>query len=440
MRFRLGRLLGWSSAAAVLAAAALIAAGSGGRSASEEADTNGVSMIEVEGEGSKYWSRWRGPSGQGWVEGGGYPDKWSPEENILWKVPVEGDGNSSPIIWGDRIFLLTSTGGGNQRSILCYRRSDGKMLWEAPAPSAEPERTYPKNGHASSTVATDGKRVYAYLGSAGLMAVDFEGKRVWHQSVGDVSAAFHGTAGSPLIYKDKLILYQDLRSGDSWVAAYDTASGRQLWRTPRPGKVGWGTPVAIKANGREEIIVSSMRTVFAYDPDTGGELWRCSGSLFEVIPTPVVGHGMVFASSGRAGPTLAIKPGGSGDVTETNLVWKVSKGSPFVPSPILYGENLYMVNDMLSIATCYEAKTGKVKWQGRMGKASREGFSASPVAFDGKIFFTNDDGQTFVLQAGDEFKVLHINELGERVLASPALVDGKWYFRTAKHLVAIGAS
>lgn len=176
----------------------------------------------------------------------------------------------------------------------------------------------------------------------------------------------------------------------------------------------------------------------SYDPGTGRELWRCGGNTDEVIPTPVVGYGLVFCSSGRAGPTLAIRPGGSGDVTGTHIAWKSSRGSPFVPSPLLYRDYLYVINDMASIVTCFEATTGKVAWQGRLGVARPEGFSASPVAADGKVFFTNDEGETFVLQAGPEFKLLHVNRLDARTLASPALVDRRWYFRTERELVAVG--
>ena len=398
-----------------------------------------VSMIEAEGEGSRYWPRWRGPSGQGLVEGEGYADRWSDSENVRWKVALPGRGNSSPIIWGDRIFLTTAYDGGARRSVLAFSRSDGKLLWETFAPQAPAEKAYFKNGYASSTVATDGTLVYAYLGNQGLIAVDLEGKTAWHNRIEDVRSAFHGTAGSPLLYKDKLILYQDLSNTDkAFVAAFNKRSGKEMWRTSRPGKVGWGSPVAIRAGDRDELIVSSNRTVFSYDPESGQELWRCRGNKYEVIPTPVVGHGMVFCTSGRAGPTLAIQPGGSGDVTETHLQWKAVKGSPFVPSPVLYGDYLYMVNDMISVVTCYEAKTGKVMWQGRLGRPARESFSASPVALEGKVFFTNDEGKTFVLKAGSEFNLLHVNDLKERVLASPALVDGTWYWRTEGHLLAIG--
>ena len=183
--------------------------------------------------------------------------------------------------------------------------------------------------------------------------------------------------------------------------------------------------------------MSSQRRVAAYDPASGRELWTVRGMTFEVIPTPVVGHGFVFASSGRAGPTLAIRPGGSGDVTTTHVAWRSPKGSPFVPSGIVVGDLLYLINDMQSILTVFEAATGTLVYQSRLGVAVREGFSASPVHVNGKVFFTNDEGQTFVVEAGRAFKLLHVNELGARTLASPALVDGTWYWRTGESLVAI---
>jgi outer membrane protein assembly factor BamB len=202
--------------------------------------------------------------------------------------------------------------------------------------------------------------------------------------------------------------------------------------------VGWGTPVAIRLDEHDEIVVSGQGRVYAYDPATGAELWSCAGNLQEAVPTPVVGEGLIFCSTGRAGPTLAIRPGGKGDVTAERIAWQAAKGSPFIPSPLLYDGRLYLVNDMASVATCYRAGDGEVLWQGRLGEAKREGFSASPVALDGKVFFTNDEGDTFVLRAGDAFELLRVNSLGEQTLASPALVDGRWYFRTAGHLVCVG--
>ena len=177
----------------------------------------------------------------------------------------------------------------------------------------------------------------------------------------------------------------------------------------------------------------------AYNPESGSELWTVTGNKFEVIPTPVVGHDLVFASSGRAGPTLAIRLGGSGDVTDTHVVWKSPKGAPFVPSAIIVEGQLYTINDMQAIVTSFEAETGKVLFQGRLGNAPKEGFSASPVVVDGKVFFTNDEGETFVLKAGPTFELLHVNRFDARTLASPALVDGRWYFRTERELICIGS-
>jgi len=395
-------------------------------------------MVQVDGEGAKYWSRWRGPSGQGLVADGNYADTWSATDNVLWKKPVPGRGNSSPIVWRDRIFLTTAHDNGRRVSVLAFQRADGRQLWETFLPGGRSGSTHDKNGHASATPATDGERVYVSFGGRGLMAVDLNGVIVWQRDVGPMEA-YHGTAGSPLVYRDRIILYQDQFS-DSFIAAFDARTGRTLWRTSRKANVGWGTPVAIRVGDHDEIIVNSQRTVHAYDPDTGRELWRCGGSNDEVIPTPVVGHGMVFCSSGRAGPTLAIRPGGRGDVTSSHLVWSSPRGSPFVPSPILYGEYLYMVNDIASIVTCLDAMTGRTVWQGRIGVARREGFSASPIAVDGKVFFTNDDGDTFVLRAGAKFELLHVNQIGEPTLASPALVDGRWYVRTDRSLVSIARS
>ena len=426
---RWGRRLG---ATAIAGLALLIVAAAG----PAEGQQNGVMMIPVEGEGADYWSRWRGPSGQGMVSGSGYADTWSDTENIAWRTEVPGSGNSSPIVWGDRIYLTAAYDNGQRLSLLAFDRSNGSLLWERFAPEGRSERVHRKNGHASATPVTDGERIYVSFGARGLVAFDMEGEVLWHQDFGALDN-YWGTAGSPLLYEDRVIIYQDVSRG-SFVAAFDSETGAEIWNTPRDASVGWGSPIAIQVADHDEIIVHGQRRVQAYDPETGSELWRCNGSTIEVIPTAVVGYGMLFCASGRAGPTLAIRPGGEGDVTDTHLEWTSPRGSPFVPSPILYGERLYLVNDMQSIATSLDVRTGENVWQGRLGVARREGFSASPVAFDDKVFFTNDYGETYVLRAGDEFEVIRVNELGEQVLASPALVDGYWYFRTAEHLLAIG--
>ena len=403
----------------------------------EPAAQGAVAIVPVDAEAARNWTRWRGPSGQGQVAAGAYTDTWSATTNVKWKVPVPGAGHSSPIVWRDHLFLTTSHAGGSKLSMLAFSRSTGKLLWETPVPSTGVEHKYWKNSHASATPTTDGTHVYASFGTHGVAAFDLSGKLVWHQKIGALSN-YHGSAGSPALYKDRLFLYQD-HSGGSFVAAFETKTGKVLWKSSREESVGWGTPVVIRAGNRDELIVSSERTVYAYDPDTGAELWTVRGNTREVIPTPVVGHGLVFCSSGRAGPTLAIRPGGSGDVTTSHVSWVSPRGSPFVPSPLLHGDYLYTINDMQSILTVTDAKTGKLIYQDRLGQPRTEGFSSSPLAVGDKLFFTNDQGQTFVVQAGPTFKLLRVNELGAQVLATPALVDGVWYWRTDTELIAIAA-
>jgi len=397
-----------------------------------------VRMIAAEGEAAQQWPRWRGPSGQGLANGRGYPDRWSASENVLWKTMLPGAGNSSPVVWRDRLFLTTARDGGRRLSVLAFRRDNGMLEWETPMPDGTSSGSHFKNGYASATSATDGERLYVSFGSRGLFALDMAGRIVWRRDLGRIEN-YHGPAGSPLLYKDRVILYQDQAIG-SFIAAFDGRTGEPVWRTARQASVGWGTPIAVRVGDHDEIIVNGQARVQAYDPLTGRELWQCQGSTYEVIPTPVVGYGLVFCASGRAGPTLAIRPGGRGDVTNSHLAWSTPRGSPFVPSPLLYGQNLYTVNDMTSIATAFDAASGKVLWQGRLGSAAREGFSASPVAVDGKVFFTNDEGDTFVLRDGATFELSHVNRLGERTLASPALVDGRWYIRSERHLYAIGTT
>ncbi len=421
--------------AAGLQLTAPAADGSAGSGPAPQADE--VRIVTAVGEGQRYWPTWRGPSGQGLVEDVGYPDTWSATENVRWKAPVPGVGHSSPIVWGDLLFLTTSYENGTRMAVLAYERTNGELRWETAVPFESREHIHQKNSHASATPVTDGERIFASFGQQGLVALDLDGTLLWHNRIEDLDN-YHGSAGSPILYRDSVILYQD-HQGDSFVAAFDQATGEVLWRRERDTRTGWGTPIVINTGEREELIVSSQARINSYDPATGEDLWTVSGNMFEVIPTPVVGHGLVFASSGRAGPTFAIKPGGSGDVTDSHVAWKTQKGSPFVPSPIIVGEYLFMMNDMMSIVTNYEAETGALVYQGRLGRASREGFSASPVSFDGKVFFTNDEGQTFVLEVGPEFRLLHVNELNARTLASPALVDGTWYFRTAAELIAIGS-
>ncbi len=459
--------LPWRLASALVLVAAVLVAGCA-QNESVAADPVRAQMAPPVGEGAhQQWPQFRGPSRQGKVAGEGYPDRWSDEENVLWKVEVPGRGHSSPIVWDDRIFLTTAydqfvdtpieqilaqqgdrvflDDQENVRSILCFRRSDGELLWETFVPvPAEPEEGWPKSSYASSTPTTDGERVYAYFGNHGLLAVDLDGNIVWHEDLGEIRRVARGTSCSPLLYEDRVILFQDHGGpGGSFIAAFDRETGEPLWRTPREARVGWSSPIAIRvetAEGvRDEIITSSQYQVQAYDPETGEELWSCQGLTNEVVPSPIVGLDMIFACSGRQGPTLAIRPGGSGEVRDTHLVWDEQRGSPFVPSPLLYQGYLYTLNDMLRVLTCHDAETGEQMYRVRLaGTLTQHGISSSPVAVDGKVFITTDDGVTSVIQAGPEFELLHVNEVSSYVFASPALLDGRWYLRTYDHLMCIG--
>ena len=426
----------WFAAAGVAALASLPAAPAlTARHAAPAAEP--VSLIGVEGEGASYWPRWRGPSGQGYVTGTNYTDTWTSTSPVAWRTAVPGRGHSSPIVWKDHIFLTTAKADGAEMWMLAFNRADGKLRWETRVPSTGVEHVYQKNSHASATATTDGERVYASFGTHGLAAFDFSGRIVWHTPVGQLGN-YHGSAGSPVLYKDRVFIYQDHNGPDgAFVAAFDAKTGRQLWRTARTQTVGWGTPIVVRVGARDELVVNSQRRVQAYDPATGAELWSVRGMTAEVIPTPVVGHDLIFCSSGRQGPTLAIRPGGSGDVTTSHVAWTSPRGSPFVPSPIIHGDLIYLINDLQSILTVLEAKTGTAVYQDRLGEVAREGFSASPVAVGDTLFFTNDQGQTFVVAAGREFKLLRVNTLPGTVLASPALVDGTWYWRTDRELIAI---
>jgi outer membrane protein assembly factor BamB len=418
--------------ASLLTAGALLAVG-----AQPAADD--VRIIPAAGEAAKYWSRWRGPSGQGHVVGTNYTDSWSSTEHVKWRTTIPGEGHSSPIVWGNHIFLTTATNGGATVSMLAYNRSTGAQLWQTVLPTSGVEHVYQKNSRASATPVTDGTLVWASFGTHGLAAFDFSGKIVWHKKLGDLSN-YHGSAGSPVLHQDRIFLFQDhdgTASLRSFVAAFNAKTGETIWKKDRVETVGWGTPIVINTGARDELIVSSQRRIYAYSPETGDELWTVRGNTFEVIPTPVVGHGLVFVSSGRAGPTFAVKPGGKGDVTGTHIAWTSPRGSPFVPSGLVFGDLLYLVNDMQSILSVFHAKTGELAYQDRLGQPVREGFSSSPVAVGNKLFFTNDDGRTFVVEAGPVFKLLRTNDMGARVIASPALVDGVWYWRTDRELIAI---
>jgi hypothetical protein len=379
-----------------------------------------------------HWPRFRGPDGQGIARTRGLPLHWSRSENVVWRTPLP-PGNSSPIIWGERIFLTSAAADGSRRSVHCLRRRDGELLWTALCPPHEAEpMVRDKNGYASATPVTDGERVITYFGSGGLLALDFEGRQLWHYPLPGFDSTW-GSGSSPLLYEDSLIMIHDQNRADSLFLCLDKRTGVLRWQRPRARAMGWSTPVVVRVAGHDELLFAGGETVKGYDPRTGEELWTLTGPTHEVIPTLVVGRDLVYSASGRLGPTLALVPGGRGDVTATHLVWQTTRGGPHVPSPILYEDRLYTVNDT-GIATALDAHSGEVVWQQRI----RDRFSASPIAAEGLLYCCSESGTTYVLRAGDVFKLVAQNELEEPILASPAALAGRLYIRTSEALYCLG--
>jgi outer membrane protein assembly factor BamB len=379
------------------------------------------------------WPRWRGPSGMGTSSERGLPLRWSAAENVAWKTELPGAGNSSPVIWGERIFLTTAFDQGKRRSLVSLRRAGGEILFVKDAPAAPPEgEVRDKNGYASATPATDGERVVCFFGNGGLAAFDLEGNLLWHHPLGPFEA-MHGTGSSPVLCGDLAVLFQEQSRKPSIGIAVDKRTGEKRWSFERKPALGWSTPLPLRIGGRDLLVWGASNRLVAYDAASGAEVWQCAGPTLEVIPTVVAGHGLLFSASGRVGPTLAIRPAGAGDVSATAIAWRAPRGAPHVPSPVLWEDLLFEVSD-LGIVTCLRAKTGEVLYQKRIGGA----FSASPVAADGRIYLTSEEGDTSVLRAGPEFEVLAVNHLGETTLASPAVLGGRIYIRTQSHLFAIG--
>jgi outer membrane protein assembly factor BamB len=336
-------------------------------------------------------------------------------------------------VWGDHVFLTGASDEGKERMVFAFRRADGRLLWSRQVPSSPPEAgVRDKNGFASATPVTDGERVVAFLGSCGLVCYDFEGRLLWHRNDLRIKTT-HGTGSSPVLYRDLVILAQDQNQADSVFLAVNKHTGQKVWQGQRPRSMTWSTPVVVRVGGRDELIVAGAETVKGYDPAAGKELWSLTGPTVEVVPTIVVGKELIYSASGRNGPTLGLRPGGSGDVTATHLAWRTVRAGPHVPSPILVDGRLYTFNDT-GIATCLDAATGQLIYQQRLP----DRFSASPVAAGGLIYVPGESGVTYVVRAGAPFQVVARNDLGAPILASPAVIDGRLLLRTQDELVCIG--
>jgi outer membrane protein assembly factor BamB len=425
-----------------------------------------ISFETLASSGSSNWAQWRGPKSQGISEDKNLPSEWSATKNVQWKTAIEGRGHSSPIVWGKRIFLTTGIEGakiadpkppihmiegkefkhpawaGHDHTwtfkVISVDAETGKVLWEKIAYEGPTvDYRHSKNTYASATPATDGKHVYAYFGSEGVYCYDYSGRLVWKKSLGPILTLGMGAATSPVLYENLMILQCDQNLGEaSFIVALDKKTGNQVWKVKREVEASWTTPIIINEGGRTELITSGNQWIISYDPATGREIWRTKGVNSNAIHTPMVGHGMVFVSAGYPEKrTLAIKLGGTGDVTATHVAWKYEKGTAYVASPILYGDYMYILSDK-GLLTCLDAKTGEVKYEG--GRVPNPAtFMSSPVAFNGKILISSEDGDTYVVKAGPTHEILRTNSLAEPIYSTPALAGGKVYIRGGKNLYCI---
>ena len=421
-----------------------------------------VSTRLMADEALKYWPQWRGPTWNGVALQADPPVTWSETENLRWKTPLEGAGWGSPVVWGDRIFLLTAipldkkmpipdvipagiekmkqhrdaigSWKAQRFAIVCLNRITGKLLWSQTVHEAMPHQGHHrKGGFASASPVTDGQHIYAYFGSFGLYCYDFEGRFVWKkyfepQAMEDSL----GEGSSPALFGDTLVIVVDTER-QSYVVAIDKRSGEEIWKQDRDETSNWTTPCIFTHAGRRQVVVNG-KTVRSYDLATGELIWRCGGHTASAIPMPAVGHGLVFTASGWRKDTLqAIALGKRGDLTGSeSVVWSLRRGVPYVPCPMLWGEEIYLLEDQ-SFFSCLGATDGALRYL-KHRLPGNLNFSASPVGAADRIYLLSEAGRTVVLQRGPEIKVLAINELDETFYASPAIVGDAIYLRGNKHL------
>jgi outer membrane protein assembly factor BamB len=419
------------------------------------------SALQAAEPANRNWTHWRGPTGQGYSDDTRVPLTWSDTENLLWKtVTLPGQGNSSPIVWGDRIFLTSASKSGDERFVFCISTTGGKVLWQQRASQGgDAGKTHEWNGYASASCTTDGTHVYAFFGTPGLFCYNMEGKLIWKHDFGVFTAdTGWGTGASPFLFEDLVIQNCDndgprgLKNGANpaktapmALVALDKKTGQVRWQTERNQGKGWSTPVLVPMpNGRIDLVLNGPFGVWGYDPRTGKELWHCErhrgedSALFGE-PLPAFKGDMLYASSGRPGPFQAIRLGGSGDLTASSIVWdkKRPNESRDVASPILWGDYLYLADRRPNL-TCYERTTGNIVF--KKDRIGAQPVCASPVAVRGKLLFLVEDGDMLVLEPGAEYKVVRHNKLTDDTpfRASPAIVDGRMYLRSQSHLYCIG--
>ncbi|HWQ35280.1 MAG TPA: PQQ-binding-like beta-propeller repeat protein [Blastocatellia bacterium] len=414
------------------------------------------------------WPQFRGPGALGSAEDPKLPDRWSQTENVAWKTEIPGTGWSSPIVWGERIFVTSVVSsdegekpkkglyfGGERPASTAEHRwmvygidfKTGKVVWEREVHRGVPPHSrHLKNSYASETPVTDGERVYAYFGNIGLFCFDLNGKPVWQQKWEARKTRFGwGTAASPLVYKDRLYIVND-NDEQSYLAAFDKVTGKQIWRTERETGTNWATPYIWENPQRTELITSGTKVVRSYDLN-GKPLWEFNGMSSIAIPTPFSKFGLLYIASGYVGdqhrPVYAIKPGASGNISlrqgETSnqyIAWYLPQGGPYNPSPLVYGDHYYTLYDR-GFFTCHDARTGKEVYGKQRIDPAAGAFTSSPWAYNGRIFCLSEDGDTFVIQAGPEYRLLGKNSLDEMCMATPAIARGSLIIRTASKLYRI---
>lgn len=422
------------------------------------------------------WPQFRGIGAAGIAEGFSLPTTWNAADgtNVVWKAPVPGLGLSSPVVWGNDVFISTSISGkpdsnlkvglygdiasvqddtAHEWRVYALDKRTGAIRWQQTAYKGIPKvKRHTKSSHANSTLATDGERVVAFFGSEGLYAYDMSGRLLWKKDLGLLDAGFYmvpqaqwETGSSPVLHEGMVVVQADVQKG-SFLAMFDAKDGREVWRVPRTDVPTWSTPTIHTVNGRTQILVNGMRQVGAYDFRTGKEIWTLSGGGDIPVPTPVVSDGLVYITNahGPLSPVYAIRETAAGNIslaadTTSNggVAWSTPRGGGYMCTPLVYRGLAYIVryNGVLNV---FDAKTGEKKYETRLGGAT-SAFTASPIANDGRVYIASEDGQVFVLEAGPVYKVLAMNEMATPVLATPAISEGRLLLRTQDQLLAIGA-